>query len=69
MGEWKPIDDLEEQTVPLRVRTCGFLVKETKELVILASNVSGETNEGVRHYGCGDMRILKRNITSRRTFR
>jgi len=57
---WNPLDQLE--AVPLHCKSVGWLVKKENGMVVLASSISGEKNDGLRLFARGDIAIPERCI-------
>lgn len=59
---WRSISDIENTAELLYCRSVGWLISENPDCVIIASHISGEKNEGIKIYACGDMCIPKCSI-------
>lgn len=60
---WRPLDEIESAAGPVHCRSVGWLVSEESGTKVLVSSVSGEANEDVRLYGCGDIAIPDDAVT------
>ena len=54
---WQRLADIEQATAAIRCRSVGWLVAESDECTTIVPHISGEMNEGVVPYGCGDLAI------------
>jgi hypothetical protein len=62
---WRSVPEIEKTAELLYCRSVGWLISEDKDCLTIASHLSGEKNEGIRIYGCGDMCIPKCSIKKR----
>jgi len=68
---WQTIEQLESAAEPLRCRSVGWLVRRTRECVVIASHISGaeQAEQGATISGQGDMMIPRVAITRIRKLR
>lgn len=59
---WQALDDIKANASPVRCRSVGWLVADTKDTKVLVPHLSGVDDEGVRPYGTGDIAIPRRCI-------
>lgn len=56
---WRDIDRIKETDSLLHARSVGWLLRETKEVILLASHITGEDNGNILLQASGDMCIPK----------
>lgn len=66
---WRSLDEVERCCEILHCRSVGFVVKETKDCIMLAGSISGERNRDIGLCACGDITIPKRAIVRRTTLK
>jgi hypothetical protein len=65
--EWKSIEDLKEECECLHIKSVGWLVKETKENILIVPTVyNEEICPNIRMFGRGDFVIPKCSIKKRK---
>jgi len=60
--KWLSLEEIKGNVEPLRCRSVGWLVHESKEGKVIVPHISGEKNEGTVPYGSGWMSIPSRAI-------
>jgi len=60
-AQWRELDRI-STLEPVKVNSLGYVVKETKDMIIIASHVYHDDDD---HGGQGEMCIIKKCIVSR----
>lgn len=58
---WRPLADIRECAEVLECQSVGWIVADTKKVILLASSLSGD-GERIGQQGCGDIAIPKKSI-------
>lgn len=66
---WQRLSEIQGSAEPIRCRSVGWLVAESDECKTIVPHISGETNEGIAPYGCGDLAIPTKAIVKMTTLR
>lgn len=66
---WQRISEIAGNSEPVRCRSVGWLVSDTKESKTLVPHISGDVDSGIIPYGCGDLTIPAASITSIKTIK
>jgi hypothetical protein len=60
--DWQPIDEIARAARPVYCRSVGWLVAQGKGTTVLVAHISGDRDEDLRSFGCGDMAIPTKAI-------
>lgn len=63
---WQSAEQLERAAEPMRCRSVGWLLKNTKECAVIVPHISG-VDSGQMMTGCGDLSIPHAAITRIKT--
>jgi len=59
---WQMVEELEAKAEPLYCRSVGWLIKKTKDCMLISPHIAGEKNGNIMLQGCGDMVIPMKAI-------
>lgn len=66
---WQSLRDIKQNGDTIRCRSVGWLLSDSGGRKVIVPHISGEQNEGVVPYGCGDLSIPDCAIVKMRTLR
>lgn len=61
-GNWAPLDEIEEMSHPLHVRSVGWVVARRKGMTVVVPHISGEKNDDTMLFVKGELVIPNSNI-------
>lgn len=66
---WQPMDEIKKNSKLLYCRSVGWVANEDQNCISLTPHLSGEKNDSVVVYCCGDITIPKKSIVKIKVIR